>query len=65
MGTAVPGNSVPSDAAPDLTHLREAVRDRLPPFAIPRILRVVPVLPTLAIGKTDRAALARTLSGIQ
>ncbi len=62
-GSAVP--AAMGDAAPDLARLREAVRDRLPAFAMPRILRVVPVLPTLAVGKTDRAALARTLSGIQ
>lgn len=47
---------------PDLEALREALRDRLPAYALPRRLLVLPELPLLGIGKPDRAALRRRLA---
>ncbi|MEO3868156.1 AMP-binding protein [Nonomuraea sp. B12E4] len=41
------------DTPPTLEHLRAYCRDRLPPHAAPRDLRVVPRLPLLPNGKTD------------
>ncbi|MGW0810392.1 AMP-binding protein [Nonomuraea sp. NPDC002799] len=41
------------DTPPTLAHLRAYCRDRLPPHAAPRDLRLVPRLPLLPNGKTD------------
>ncbi|MEV1176753.1 AMP-dependent synthetase, partial [Nonomuraea sp. NPDC049784] len=46
----VPANP---DTPPTLTQLRAYCRDRLPPHAAPRDLRLVPQLPLLPNGKTD------------
>ncbi|HET9691615.1 MAG TPA: fatty acid--CoA ligase family protein [Acidimicrobiales bacterium] len=49
---------VPSPAGPpSLDELRAMVRDQLAPFAAPRELRLVEVLPTTAIGKVQRSLL--------
>lgn len=47
------------DRPPSLAELRAWVGARLGSFCAPRALTVVPVLPLLASGKPDRAALAR------
>jgi o-succinylbenzoate---CoA ligase len=46
----VPANP---DTPPTLEQLRAYCRDRLPPHAAPRDLRLVPALPLLPNGKTD------------
>jgi O-succinylbenzoic acid--CoA ligase len=50
----VPANP---DTPPTLAQLRAYSRDRLPPHAAPRELRLVPALPLLPNGKTDLARL--------
>jgi O-succinylbenzoic acid--CoA ligase len=54
-GEAVVAVAVPADPAnpPTLSQLRAYCADRLPPFAAPRELRLMPRLPQLANGKTD------------
>jgi O-succinylbenzoic acid--CoA ligase len=54
-GEAVVAVAVPADPAnpPTLSQLRAYCADRLPPFAAPRELRLMPRLPLLANGKTD------------
>jgi o-succinylbenzoate---CoA ligase len=54
-GQAVEAVVVPvdPDRAPTLQQLRTYVKDRLPAYAAPRHLRLLPRLPLLANGKTD------------
>ncbi|PZG22811.1 AMP-binding protein [Nonomuraea aridisoli] len=54
-GEAVTAVVVPAspDTPPTLSQLRAYCRDRLPPHAAPRDLRLVPRLPLLPNGKTD------------
>jgi o-succinylbenzoate---CoA ligase len=65
-GEVVTAVVVPSDpsAPPLLADVRAHVRTRLPAYAVPAALVIVPELPMLASGKPDRAALrARTAQG--
>ncbi|WP_040321263.1 AMP-binding protein [Austwickia chelonae] len=49
---------------PELSQLRERLRGQVPHYALPRRLAVFPSLPTIGVGKVDRAAvLQRFLSG--
>jgi len=56
---------VPADpaAAPALAALRAHVRQRLPGYAAPRALVIVPAIPLLASGKPDKAEMRRLASG--
>jgi o-succinylbenzoate---CoA ligase len=58
-GEVVTAVVVPADPAqpPQLADIREHVRDRLPVYAAPAGLLLVPDLPMLASGKPDREAL--------
>lgn len=58
-GEVVVAVAVPADPAapPTLAHLRAYCADRLPPYAAPRELRLLPALPLLPNGKPDLAAL--------
>jgi o-succinylbenzoate---CoA ligase len=58
-GEQVTAIVVPADPAnpPDLARLRAGARDRLPGYAAPRGLVLVPEIPLLASGKPDRLAL--------
>jgi o-succinylbenzoate---CoA ligase len=58
-GELVTAVVVPADPAapPDLAGLRAAVRGRLPDYAAPRALVLVPAIPVLASGKPDLQAL--------
>jgi O-succinylbenzoic acid--CoA ligase len=58
-GELVTAIVVPADPAdpPDLARLRAGTRDRLPGYAAPRGLVLVPEIPLLASGKPDRLAL--------
>jgi O-succinylbenzoic acid--CoA ligase len=58
-GERVTAAVVPADPAspPRLADLRTAVRDRLPPYAAPKALILVPELPQLPSGKPDLKAL--------
>ncbi|MEV4222646.1 MULTISPECIES: AMP-binding protein [unclassified Nonomuraea] len=54
-GELVVAAVVPADPAapPTLAQLRAYCADRLPPYAVPRDLRLLPSMPLLANGKTD------------
>ncbi len=54
---------VVADAGPDDDTLRSAVRSASGRAAVPRVLRRVERIPERGIGKPDRAAVARLLSG--
>jgi o-succinylbenzoate---CoA ligase len=58
-GEVVTAVVVPADpeAPPSLAGLRALLRDRLPVYAIPAALLLVPKLPLLPSGKPDREAL--------
>ena len=58
-GELVTAIVVPADPAapPDLDRLRAGARDRLPGYAAPRGLVLMPEIPLLASGKPDRRAL--------
>lgn len=64
-GEAVVAIVVPADATapPTLDDLRAALRDALPPAALPRALRLVDELPRDELGKLARADLDRLASG--
>ena len=61
-GELVTAIVVPADPAapPDLGRLRAGARDRLPGYAAPRGLLLMPEIPLLASGKPDRRALHQT-----
>ena len=50
-------------AAPTLSDVRDALREALPPHALPRRIAVVDALPLRGPGKPDRAALRALLTG--
>lgn len=50
-------------AAPSLPDVRDALREALPPHALPRRIAVVDALPLRGPGKPDRAALRSLLTG--
>jgi O-succinylbenzoic acid--CoA ligase len=56
---------VPADpgSPPTLDQLRDALRERLPAYALPRQLQLVTTLPMLDSGKPDRAALRAGVIG--
>jgi len=58
-GERVTAAVVPIDPAipPQLAELRAAVRERMPSYAVPKALMLVPELPLLPSGKPDLAAL--------
>jgi o-succinylbenzoate---CoA ligase len=60
--TAVVVAADPS-APPPLADIRAHVRGRLPAYAAPAILMLVPEMPLLLSGKPDRAALRARLAG--
>jgi O-succinylbenzoic acid--CoA ligase len=49
-------------SAPDVAELRASVRERVGPTAVPKLVEVVPSLPTRGIGKVDRDAVQRYLT---
>jgi acyl-CoA synthetase (AMP-forming)/AMP-acid ligase II len=51
-----------ADRALDVAHLRRAALERLPGYAVPDELRVLPALPQLATGKLDRRALTHLIA---
>jgi O-succinylbenzoic acid--CoA ligase len=61
-GELVTAIVVPADPAapPDLGRLRAGARDRLPGYAAPRGMLLMPEIPLLASGKPDRRALHET-----
>jgi O-succinylbenzoic acid--CoA ligase len=64
-GELVTAIVVPADPAapPDLGRLRAGARDRLPGYAAPRGLVLMPEIPLLASGKPDRRALREVAAG--
>ena len=64
-GELVTAVIVPEDPAapPELARLRAQARERLPGFAAPRSLVLVPEIPMLASGKPDRQALRAAAAG--
>lgn len=64
-GELVTAIVVPADPAapPDLGRLRAGARDRLPGYAAPRGLVLMPEIPLLASGKPDRRALREAAAG--
>jgi O-succinylbenzoic acid--CoA ligase len=64
-GELVTAVIVPEDPAapPELARLRAQARERLPGFAVPRSLVLVPEIPMLASGKPDRQALRTAAAG--
>jgi O-succinylbenzoic acid--CoA ligase len=66
-GEVVTAVIVPADPAapPQLADIRAHVRDRLPVYAAPAALLLVPELPMLPSGKPDREALRARVAGAQ
>ena len=56
---------VPADGAPTLAQLRAHLADSLPAFCAPKELRLVPSLPTTALGKVQRHLLSASGEGAQ
>ena len=60
VGTST-GPALPADGRPLTQHVRTALAEWLPEYALPRLVRRVPALPLTANGKVDRRALRETL----
>ncbi|MFW5965575.1 MAG: AMP-binding enzyme, partial [Halodesulfurarchaeum sp.] len=53
------------EADPSPSELREALRARLPPHALPRVIGILRSLPRTASGTIDRTALAAVLEAVE
>jgi malonyl-CoA/methylmalonyl-CoA synthetase len=61
VAAAVAALEAPAAAATFLAELKEFLKDKLPPYKVPTVLKVVPEIPRNAMGKINKKALRAQL----